>query len=543
MGAAVMRAALCALMVLVTGPAPAETYKIENIGSGDPRGATDGLSFTYDVHLRLELLLGEPVVGTRFRWQLNPNFSEVEVSELVTDERRRVKLLNLPREAQLKARIYDVDIEFEMSGATGVYYLLADGGDPGPGDGETWSFNVPGSPDWSEMFYRTPLDGPDDRADYVSEKEAKRIWKEGLRLHTARLVDVKVSTHDLVRWYVQQSKAPEVAVTQKAIRNLAEGIREGFGYDLDADEFAEVTPEDRWDTEGMSGLPEEEGLRSSEIDYQILSERLGKLLAMPKKFEPTGELILFDAAVAELRSDIAALAEQRTERGLKDYPLKLGLSPREFEEGHDIEVQPQYRLVSMRTGETLKRVAPLYDQYFFDFHGENVAVFDDLGQVTPFVRQEQIRLLFGPYVAVQSCIYDLTSGEIVNHCNKHQERVFPNIRLDKIVYEAAKIDDEGFFDVSFNERTRTLKIWLEYEDRISNWAAIETEDRPRLFHIWCETGEFSFAQEVTGLDVSQGLDGLEWDDLEPISKRAFGGRKEQAWLFASVGTYCGFYDN
>ena len=189
MGAAVMRAALCALMVLVTGPAPAETYKIENIGSGNPRGATDGLSFTYDVHLRLELLLGEPVVGTRFRWQLNPNFSEVEVSELVTDARRRVKLLNLPREAQLKARIYDVDIEFEMSGATGVYYLLADGGDPGPGDGETWSFNVPGSPDWSEMFYRTPLDGPDDRADYVSEKEAKRIWKEGLRLHTARLVD------------------------------------------------------------------------------------------------------------------------------------------------------------------------------------------------------------------------------------------------------------------------------------------------------------------------------------------------------------------
>ncbi|KZY41051.1 hypothetical protein A3731_12355 [Roseovarius sp. HI0049] len=331
-----IRAALCALMVLVMGPAHAETYKIENIGTGDLRGATDGLSFTYDVHLRLELLLGEPVVGTRFRWRLNPNFSEVEVSELVTGERRRVKLLNLPREAQLKARIYDVDIEFEMSGASGVVYLLADGGDPGPGDGETWSFNVPGSPDWSEMFYRTPLDGPDDRADYVSETEAKRIWQEGLRLHTARLVDVKVSTHDLVRWYVKQSKAPEVAVTQKAIRNLAEGVREGFGYDLDADEFAEVTPEDRWDTEGMSGLPEEEGLRSSEIDYQILSDRLGKLLAMPKKFEPKGELILFDAAVAELRSDIAALAEQRTERGLRDYPLKLGLSPREFEEGHDV---------------------------------------------------------------------------------------------------------------------------------------------------------------------------------------------------------------
>ena len=38
MGAAVIRAALCALMVLVTGPAPAETYKIENIGTGDPRG-------------------------------------------------------------------------------------------------------------------------------------------------------------------------------------------------------------------------------------------------------------------------------------------------------------------------------------------------------------------------------------------------------------------------------------------------------------------------------------------------------------------------
>ncbi|MEQ8899266.1 MAG: hypothetical protein RID23_19465 [Roseovarius sp.] len=336
MGASMMRAGVLALMVLVMGPARAETYKIENIGTGDLRGSTDGLNFNFDVHLRLESLLGEPVVGTRFRWRLNPNFSEVEVSELVTGERRRVKLLNLPRDVQLKARIYDVDIEFEMSGATGVYYLLADGGDPGPGDGETWSFNVPGSPDWDEMFYRTPLDGPGDRADYVSEKEAKRVWQEGLRLHTARLVDVKVSTHDLVRWYVQQSKAPEVAVTQKAIRNLAEGIEAGFGYELDAEEFAEVTPEDRWDTEGMSGLPGEEGLRSAEIDYQILSERLGKLLAMPKKFEPTGELILFDAAVAELRSDIAALAGQRTDNGLRDYPLKLGLSPREFEEGHDV---------------------------------------------------------------------------------------------------------------------------------------------------------------------------------------------------------------
>ncbi|KRS18243.1 hypothetical protein [Roseovarius indicus] len=534
MGAAVIRAALYALMVLVTGPAPAETYKIENIGSGDPRGATDGLSFTYDVHLRLELLLGEPVVGTRFRWQLNPNFSEVEVSELVTDKRRRVKLLNLPRESQLKARIYDVDIEFEMSGATGVYYLLADGGDPGPGDGKTWSFNVPGSPDWSEMFYRTPLDGPDDRADYVSEKEAKRIWKEGLRLHTARLVDVKVSTHDLVRWYVQQSKAPEVAVTQKAIRNLAEGIREGFGYDLDAEEFAEVTPEDRWDTEGMSGLPEEEGLRAAEIDYQILSERLGKLLAMPKKFEPTGELILFDAAVAELRSDIAALADKRTERGLRDYPLKLGLSPREFEEGHDIEVQPQYRMINTE-GEIRQQIVwdsdlgieydTSYDQAVFDAEGN---------QVTPFATGYRSQLIFNRYVAFGGCLFELPSGDMVTeehtyegrrytggfgwHCGGKELKEYPNILLSELGPDTP----EYVFD------ERRFRYTSDLDEDVK-WAGFDGPDGPVIYMLKCNGWWFEGAV-VFDTDLQE---------IGKIGEFEFGSHDDTEGYFSRLGASCG----
>ncbi|QFT61562.1 hypothetical protein FIU91_01370 [Roseivivax sp. THAF30] len=482
-----LRLSLCAALTLGASGSYAEIYKIENIGTGDLRGSTDGLNFSYDVHLRLETLLREPVVGTRFRWRLNPNFSEFEVSELISDERRRVKLLNVPREAQLKARIYDVDIEFEMSGATGVYYLLADGGDPGPGDGETWSFNVPGSPDWDELFYRTPLDGPNDRADYVSESEAKRIWKEGLRLHTARLVDVKVSTHDLVRWYVQQSKKPEIEVTKKAIRNLAAGIQQGFGYEIDPEEFAEVTPEERWDTEGMSNLPEEEGLRAAEIDYKILSERLGKLLAMPKKFEPTGDLILFDAAVAELRSDIAELADKRTDRGLRDYPLALGLSPREFEEGRDI-VTKKYRLLSIPNRTGRREIGD--EDYFYSIGNTEFAIFDSSGrQLTLGIESDRISLILDKYVVYGDCIYDLETGDIIttrkggrvlylgNSCNKRGWRAdYLNIFLEGSKTEAKSHGNWSLLNETFNAMGGQPR-----------WATIEINGSTRIINIGCDT--------------------------------------------------------
>ena len=171
--------------------------------------------------------MGEPVISTRFKYKIETGLSFVSVPTFNTRLFRKVLLSSLPAEAQLKPRLYNVKIRYRLASSLQYMdvFLVSDVGIPGIGDGETWSYNVPGSPDWGKLFYKTEL-----MKEYVSAKDAKMLMTSPMSIVEAKIIRHEVTQYDLHEWYKIHDKSEQIDALLNANKHLADGIRRSTGH-------------------------------------------------------------------------------------------------------------------------------------------------------------------------------------------------------------------------------------------------------------------------------------------------------------------------
>ncbi len=222
--------ALIALLIVcaasLTGTARAVEYDFK-VSDKDLKACHVRVNGSWDVRIKLLSLLGEPVVSTRFRYRFSPGQTIVSLPAL--DGSRsyfETSLKDIPSDVRTLARLYDIKIRFRFK--TGLVHrpyvhLVSDVGNPGKPDGKTWSFNVPGSPDWAKFLTSEP------GGSYLSAADAKKAFASGLALSGAEIVSCKLTEFDLQTWYAKHSKWPEVRATEMAYNYLADAIERSTG--------------------------------------------------------------------------------------------------------------------------------------------------------------------------------------------------------------------------------------------------------------------------------------------------------------------------
>lgn len=194
------------------------------------------LKFDWDAKIAVDTLLGEPVVSVRFRYK-NLRESLGVVPELhrrsggIFSSARDTtvkELSTLPKAALLGPRLYQVKMLFKFAvggnSSSNIVYLSADVGVPAKGDGQTWSYNTPGSPAWGELFTSA--------GSKVTATRAKEFLKSGLTLKSAKIVSAEVSWLELQKWYLGESRQADIDRLLEAEKLLEAGIERSYGFDV-----------------------------------------------------------------------------------------------------------------------------------------------------------------------------------------------------------------------------------------------------------------------------------------------------------------------
>lgn len=385
-------AALLLAVLAIAGPAQAQV--LEDRASGTTRvtgdhPATEGaaLDFSWDAEVRLGLLMGEPVVSVRFRWDRVVGI--VTLPELTPGGRRYapVQLTELPEDLRDRPRLIDLDLRITLSSGGSLYDLVADvGASAGPGE---WSFNVPGSPDWDAvLFYH-------QSNETLSADAARAAFRDGLSLVSVRLERAELSLFDLHERYTGRYGARErYRALGAAYERLLDGLSRSYGIDA----------------AGIAGgwtdayfVAENTGRLSSPADWEErlrdLRATLDKLSSLPDALRAGRNHGPYDQAVRD-----AALIDRAAQASLRDF------TP----EGADPAARPAGRPPEFRDGSP-----PPEPRILYRFTREN---FDR----TPFA----IVWKDNHYVI-------LSGGEL------HRERVY-----DGVVYQFYHIPHVGAVRVS-----------------------------------------------------------------------------------------------
>lgn len=267
------------------GSAQAWEYSTEGIAGASGLAQVETILFDFDTEVELSLLLGEPVINTRMRWEIEPSQSLAEIPALDAGESPfiTVPLYDLGSAAYDKIRLYNVVLQFQFSTSSGqTLYLAQDAGDLAVGDGQEWSFNVSGSPDWDEVFYRSPLLSSDGQRSYFPAAVSQQGFVEQLRLEDVTILTAEVSFFDLHNWYAQSSPEAEASALARAYTTAAAGVHEAFGLEVDVE--ADLNWQPPYVDESASGSR----MRQFEAVAEHLRGRLARLANIPQSFRAGG---------------------------------------------------------------------------------------------------------------------------------------------------------------------------------------------------------------------------------------------------------------
>lgn len=336
-------ALLIAGVLLLAGPAMAKNYSFE---ASDKQLSDENrwVHAYWDAQLKLFTLIGDPVVSVRIRYQFNPNMTRVSLPTLDGSNRDfQLNLGQLPGEAYTLLNLYDVKVRFEFRTNVNfpeVVYLTEDVGDPGPSDGKTWSFNVPGSPNWDKFLTRASSGGygrPEDANIFLSEDEAKKVYAAGLQLSDATIVSYKVTAFDLQNWYAAHTKWPEVRATIEAYNYLTDAVRRSTG--LRSNPIKQMTYDALTDGTLMGTF-----LANQDDTLYSVRKKLDKLMNLPDSFIPEDNPGPYETAIKEAPKIISKTRDYAKEwrsSELASSTLKKGYPPKGIEP--DIRIEASAR--------------------------------------------------------------------------------------------------------------------------------------------------------------------------------------------------------
>lgn len=298
------------------------------------RGAQ--LNIDFETHLRIGLLLGEPVISTRLKYFIGGS-SRVTLPtfEAGGDAYETRPLSDLPDEARLLPKLYSVKVVYQLATDHVEYptvYVHSDVGAPAKGDGKTWSFNVPESPNWNRLFYvgSGALGWNDDFFQAykpISADDSKKILASKPRLVKTRIYRADITFYDLHAWYAKVNERPKIRALEIAINRLQRSLEISYGYPP-VPEIRLGSTESNMAARGMAG--------ATVIDVQ--REALAQLLAQAKILGSLPEdLKIGDnhEPYKEARRDVRRLLLEASRQ--KNTFQPKGADPKAFEEGYEPE--------------------------------------------------------------------------------------------------------------------------------------------------------------------------------------------------------------
>ncbi|WP_172677030.1 hypothetical protein [Aestuariivita boseongensis] len=261
------------------------------------KGAT--ILYDWNAQIRMGLIMGDPVISVRFKWDLIGGVVTLpRIGESGGDAYETRNLDDLPSAARELVGIYDVKLRLTLRGPGGQRYdLIEDVGVPDK-PGADWSFNVPGNPDWDQVFIRK---GSSHEGDYYSEDAARAIWRDGLVLEWAQIEAASLSLSDLHTWYYRNNPQDRIRALDEAISRLNQGVNYTFGFDTKAFE-----PLENWHLNKMPWDRAQETLQQRERTFEKLMnvDKKWGLGANPAPYEEArrqAQLILRTAETRQLQ--------------------------------------------------------------------------------------------------------------------------------------------------------------------------------------------------------------------------------------------------
>lgn len=271
-------------------------YKLRNI------------NFQLDTVLKLTTLVQEPVVTAKFRWFTSDPSNVVDIPSYSsgTTILKKVSLSALGGKARDLISLYNVKIGFIYRKSNSRIQLVADMGVVAKGDGQEWSFNVSGSPNWNRLFinHGNRIEyGNLNSQTYLTAEEAKDAYREityddytfvGINLHNAH-----ISLYDLQSWYAKNSQEFKVGRLKDSVKKLKDSIKENFGYEfsflIEPNEPYGYSPNYQIDQNG-SYLPD---WANNLTDYEEIYQ---KLVNLPEDLQRHGYAPNFKRDIREIES-------------------------------------------------------------------------------------------------------------------------------------------------------------------------------------------------------------------------------------------------
>ena len=225
-----------AALVLTGGISRAQTMEFALSGEDRVAGhayGTEGaaLDIDWNAELKLGLLIGEPIVSLRFRYDVAAG--RVTIPTLTEEGRGYETMMyrQLSPELQEGVRLTDVKLRMTFGSDVGEIDLVADVGATGqPG---AWSFNIPGSPDWDDLFEGKGVSGG-----MLDAETAKAAWAGGLTLRTVVIEEADLNFHLMHETYMRDYDREEYRALKSAYDRLADGLKRSYGIEIGAERGA-----------------------------------------------------------------------------------------------------------------------------------------------------------------------------------------------------------------------------------------------------------------------------------------------------------------
>lgn len=222
-----------------------------NTGESLPLNAGNGqgVYINYGYKLNLSTLLGEPVIRLNVKTEIDRFNSVVTVPDLTIGltAYEKIDLRSLDYQAAKLISLYDMTLQFEFGIDNRSFFIIADAGAIAVPDGQTLSFNPPGSPDWSKLFLKASapttrhkkgmaLQGISNTK-YVSDETAKYLYDKILKNELdfpvkVSMIAVQVSEYDLHNWVRNRDSKPDLVLLESGIQTVQQSLRTIFGYQL-----------------------------------------------------------------------------------------------------------------------------------------------------------------------------------------------------------------------------------------------------------------------------------------------------------------------